>query len=90
MEPIPVGTVVDYHGSYGYGRYEVTECVPLDDAWFSDAERDAMSELGIKIEDVYTDGVAYTIWKEGIERRFGNRMYSISRVRRSSLTVAST
>lgn len=80
-EPIPVGTVVDYHGSLAHGRYVVTghdnpqNLFPYD-KWHLLAE-------------AYPDGVAYTIWPEGMEQRWANRAYSAYRVRRGSLEVAS-
>lgn len=76
MKPIPVGTLVDYHHG---GRYTVTahHC-PHD--LFPRNEWD-------EVKDHYPDGVAYEIWPEGMEIKFGNRQYSVYRVRRSSLTV---
>lgn len=81
MKPIPVGTLVDYHGSHKHGRYVVTahHC-PHD--MFPRSEWDEVGEY-------YPDGVAYEIWPEGMERKFGNRDYMVYRVRRSSLTVVS-
>jgi len=84
MEPIPIGTVVDYHGSQAHGRYVVTghENPP---ALFTSRE---LAELaGTDLTEAYPDGVAYVIWKQGVLRKFGNLMYSISRVRRQSLSV---
>jgi hypothetical protein len=84
-KPYPVGTIVDYHGSQGHGRYVITAHHRLDDL-FRPGELEQMAANGIRMEDAYPDGVAYEIWREGVLRKFGNRMYSIVRVRRASLT----
>lgn len=82
--PIPIGTVVDYHGSLSTGsdrKYVVTD---------HDNPQDLFPEDQWKLlAEAYPDGVAYTIWPEGMERRFGNRAYMVFRVRRTSLEVAS-
>lgn len=87
MDPIPLGTVVDYHGSHTHGRYVITEHSDPEGI-FSDEEKITNVFLdGPTLTEAYPDGVAYTIWKQGVLRKFGNRAYSISRVRRGSLTV---
>lgn len=73
MEPYPAGTVVDYRGSHSHGRYVVTG---------HEKPRDGIPDPEVQ----YPDGVAYVIWKEGVLRRFGNRMYSVYQVRRGSIT----
>lgn len=87
LEPYPVGSIVDYHGSHSHGRYVITAHHRLDDL-FRASELEQMKAAGIRMEDAYPDGVAYEIWQEGVLRKFGNRMYSVMRVRRSSLTPA--
>lgn len=77
LEPIPVGTVVDYHGSCTHGRYVITT--------------HEQPRPGIPDPDVhYPDGVAYVIWDAKIPphlRRFGMREWAVHQVRRTSLTV---
>lgn len=79
MEPIPVGAIVDYHGSQQHGRYKVI------------GHRDPYElfpgESAKTLDEAYPDGVAYEIWVEGVLVKFGNRDYSVHRVRRKSLTV---
>ena len=73
-EPIPVGTLVDYHGSGPHGRYVITQHEPV--------------RAGVPDPDVhYPDGVGYVIWPEGMPQKFGLREHMISQVRRASLTV---
>lgn len=79
MEPIPVGSVVQYRGSHTHGEYVVV------------AHRDPAGPLFPPLSpeilaDAYPDGVAYEIWLRSVLRRFGNRMYMVTRVRRRSLT----
>ena len=75
MTPIPVGTIVDYHGSCTHGRYVIT----------------AHQQPPYGIPEVnYPDGVAYVIWDIKVPprlRKMGNGQYSVHRVRRQSLTV---
>lgn len=73
LAPIPIGAVVDYHGSHAHGRYVITA---------HEEPREGVPEPEVN----YPDGVAYVIWKEGVLRKFGNRMHMISQVRRGSLT----
>jgi hypothetical protein len=54
---------------------------------FTRVELEQMVIDGDKLAEAYPDGVMYTIWKQGVLRKFGNRMYMISRVRRESLSV---
>lgn len=75
MTPIPVGTVVDYHGSHQQGRYVVTE---------HQAPRPGTPDPEVN----YPDGVAYVIWPEGVEVAFRHRDRAVAQVRRQSLTVA--
>lgn len=73
LHPYPVGTTVDYHGSHAHGRYVITE--------------HEEPRAGVPDPEVnYPDGVAYVIWREGVEVRFGNRAYSVYQVRRGSIT----
>ena len=87
MEPIPLETVVDYHGSRTHGRYVVAEHHPVTLDMFQPGEVKYMKDKNLSLTDIYPDGIAYTIWKQGVSRKFGNRMYSVTRVRRQSLTV---
>jgi hypothetical protein len=73
--PIPVGAKVFYHGSHRHGEYIVTA---------HEAPRPGVPA------DAYEDGVAYTIWPEGMPQKFGNREHMISQVRRRSLTRRGT
>jgi hypothetical protein len=73
MTPIPVGTVVEYHGSHGHGRYVITD---------HDKPRPGVPDPEVN----YPDGVAYVIWPEGMEIAFRNREHSVVQVRRQSLT----
>lgn len=80
MEPVPLETLVDYHGSEveGHGRYRVwRHDEPMPQPLLSDEE----------LASHYPDGVAYSLWPEGIDRKFGMRHLVISNVRRSSLSV---
>ena len=77
MEPIPLGTVVSYNGAPGE-RYIVT----------AHANPGVLFDMPEEVlKEIYVDNVAYEIWKEGVLRRFGNRMHMYWRVRRTSLTV---
>lgn len=80
MKPIPVGTLVDYHGSQQHGRYVIiSHHCPHD--LFPRSEWDEVAQY-------YPDGVAYTILPEGVPCKFGEiRNKSVYRVRRCSLTV---
>jgi hypothetical protein len=86
MEPIPVGTLVEYKGSWQQAYVVTGHQAPVADL-FSPREQEIMQEEGLSLADAYPDGVAYEIWPEGMPRKFGNRMYMVSRVRRGSLTV---
>lgn len=87
--PIPVGTVVDYHGSFAHGRYVITRHdmpgvagnTPGSDGLIPVSTLNA-AELAV----AYPDGVAYEIWPEGMLQKFGNRMYMCHQVRRQSIT----
>jgi len=85
MDPIPVGTLVEYTGSQGHGRYVITAHREAHPALFTSRELTQLIAEGMTLEGMYPDGVAYEIWKEGVLRKFGNMMYMITRVRRSSL-----
>lgn len=74
-KPYEIGSVVDYHGSHAHGRYVITA---------HEAPREGIPDPELN----YPDGVAYVIWREGVSRKFGNRQYSVSQVRRQSLTPA--
>lgn len=72
--PIPIGAVVQYHGSLSHGLYTVTARLkPLS--------------CGQEMAQHYPDGVAYEIWPVGVEKKFGNRYLAVYNVRRTSFTV---
>jgi hypothetical protein len=75
MTPYPVGTVVDYHGSFAHGRYVISD---------HQEPRPGVPDPAVN----YPDGVAYVIWPVGVEQRFGNRHLSVVQVRRGSITPA--
>ena len=80
VEPLPMKTLVEYHGSEtaAHGRYRVwRHDEPMPQPLLSDEE----------LASHYPDGVAYTLWPEGVEHRFGLRHLAIGNVRRASLTV---
>lgn len=79
-EPYEIGSVVDYHGSHAHGRYVITS--------HQDPQQLFPADKWDQLADAYPDGVAYEIWKEGVLRKFGNRVHSVYRVRRDSLTPA--
>lgn len=72
MEPYPVGTIVDYHGSldYMHGLYEI--------------ERIGTPRPGREAD--YEDGAGYVLWPVGVPKKFGNREESLYFVRRQSIT----
>lgn len=86
MNPIPVGTVVDYHGSQKHGRYVIISHEDPDGA-FTASELIQIAKGDQTLEDSYPDGVAYGLFPEGMERSYRNRGYAVYRVRRKSLTV---
>jgi len=81
-EPIPVGAVVDYHGSLKHGRYVVTE--HHDPAGAANWCPQLPPEV---LADAYPDGVAYVIWPEDVPVKFGLREHAVYRVRRGSITL---
>lgn len=77
-DPIPLETLVRYHGSQGQGLFRVVEHnEPVAPPGVTEAEM-----LG-----AYPDGVAYRIWPEGLLRKMDNRHHSVFNVRRGSLEV---
>lgn len=75
IEPLPIGAVVEYHGSHSHDKtllYVITgHEKPHPDVYDP--------------EFYYPDGVAYTLWERGVLRKFGNRHHAVYQVRRSSL-----
>lgn len=71
--PLAVGTLVDYHGSVEYmrGRYRITNVRTA---------KDLLPRMQ------FSDGVVYSLWKEGVPEKFGLREHSLSFVRRDSFT----
>ena|ERR1017187_1253195 len=92
ITPIPVGTVVDYHGSFTPGRYVITRHNMPGTAG-STLDSDGLIPVSTlnatELATAYPDGVAYEIWPEGMLQKFGNRMYMCHQVRRQSITPVS-
>lgn len=84
MNKLPIGTIVDYHGSltYMHGQYEVEGYSDLDQkrAWYGADEVNAH----------YPHGFAYNLWSVGVPKKFGFRDQSILDVRPESVTVVSS
>ena len=84
MDKLPIGTIVDYHGSltYMHGQYEV----------------DGYSDLSSKrsrygdglVDEHYSHGFAYNLWPRGVPKKFGNRDQAIYFARPESVTVVSS
>jgi hypothetical protein len=76
MEPYPIGTRVQYHGSHKHmhGMYKVI------------AHRD--NRLGVPVSEIpeYTDGVGYDLWPEGVPHKYANSERALYYARRDSLT----
>lgn len=86
MKPYPVGSVVNYSGSQSHGIYVITRH-ENPAALFSPLETEVLTaRYPGGFDEVYPDGVCYEIWKQGVLRKFGNREFSVFRVRRRSLT----
>jgi hypothetical protein len=79
--PVPVGTVVDYFGSLDHGRYEITG--HMEPVNVPNVPEDELPKY-------FPDGVAYELWPEGVERRFGNRNRAAYNVRRTSFRKVNT
>lgn len=82
-EPVAVGTVVRYFGSWADSSaplYEITDqAAPGDNPNLRGAEE--------PVEELYPDGTAYHLWLMGKSRRFGNRQFAVYFVRRTSFSV---
>jgi len=78
MEPLKVGTRVRYSGSITerHGEYIVRAAEPLDRFFSPDDIR----------RKEYSDDTAYYLWPAHLPFKFDLREYSLSRVRRSSIT----
>lgn len=79
-DPVPMGTLVEYFGSQGRGRYKIVEVHDPGDhpyRMYHDGDTDAY----------YPDGVAYDIWPVGVPHKFGNRDQGVYFVRRSSFRI---
>lgn len=83
MDKLPIGTLVDYHGSvtYMHGQYEVED--------YSDMEFQR-AQLGDKFKQYYPDGFAYHLWPVGVPKQFRNRYCALYFVRPESVTVVSS
>lgn len=88
LVPYPAGSIVRYNGSFDSHdeEYVITGYVPLAETSWTAAEKAQLEKHQVILEDEYPDGVCYEIWQKGVLRKFGNRAYSYSRVRRGSLT----
>lgn len=76
-EAVPIGTVVEYHGSMGRGTYTITDhAVPVN-----------RGVTESELEAAYPDGVAYELWPLGVKRKFDNRHLARYNVRRGSFTA---
>lgn len=83
LAPLPVGTVVEYRGSQKHGRYVVAgHTDPREEHLFQPWEHVTEDVIAA----AYPDGVAYELWPEGMEQRFGNRQHMVYRARRKSIT----
>lgn len=90
MEPIPVGAIVDYHGSIRsyHGRYEVTQHNPMD------VVKQLRPDIGYRkgddtdafLAESYPDGVSYDLWPVGVPKKFGEREKALYGARRESIT----
>lgn len=81
--PLPLETLVKYHGSItgAHGRYRVARHEqPLDANDLSPLPEEAIAQY-------YSDGVAYSLWPDGVPFRWGERDRELNNVRRVSLTV---
>lgn len=87
MEPLPIGTIVNYTGSHYHGRYLITGHQDPSTVTIVGYKAENDGLLSEVLAEAYPDGVAYEIWREGIDRsKFGNRMYMVYQVRRGNLT----
>lgn len=87
MEPYPIGTRVEYHGSlkHKHGVYEITEHWGLDQLKHMRPDiRGHYTDEQIAAK--YPDYTAYVMWEVGAVRKFGNRDKQLHAVRRESIT----
>lgn len=75
--PVPVGTLVRYHGSLRHGLYRVTGYSDLAE------RRDLTAE---QVREGWPDGNAYDLWPEGVPVKFGYRDQAVYFARRTSFT----
>lgn len=94
MTPYRIGTRVTYHGSLSNGtdREYIIRGHGNPVEMFAPQEL-AQAVAASNVEDAetllantYPDGVAYEIWPADVLYKFGNRCYSVVRVRRDSIT----
>lgn len=78
-EPVPVGTLVFYQGSLKPGVYEVILHVPASDR--------PAPPPPLTREEVYPDGVAYSLWPVGVANKRGNGHLGINAARRTSFRI---
>lgn len=80
-DPLPVGTLVEYHGSQPWYHGKVFVITAVKSA------QELTATGRDPVRDYYIDHVGYELWQEGVEQRWGNRDCSIHFVRRTSITV---
>lgn len=91
QEPIPVGTIVNYHGSIGsyHGVYEVTEHHTMTELKTirPDIAYRKGNEVDSYLAEKFTDGVSYDLWPVGVEKKYGNRGQALYGARRGSISL---
>lgn len=83
MEPYPVDTVVQYHGSlkHLHREYRITSHRDVRES------RPDLSMYGDEqIAEWYPDGTAYMLWPTGVEASKANHHLYLTSVRRDSIT----
>jgi hypothetical protein len=78
LVPLPIGTKVNYHGSYKtlHGEYIIWGVI----------DSEALRHLRRGHFEEYIDGVGYEIWPSNVLHKWGNREQAIHYVRRGSIT----
>lgn len=80
IEKLPIGTIVDYHGSmtHMHGQYEIIR--------YSDLEY-TRAVLGDQFEDYYPYGIGYDLWPRGVPINMDNRNQALYNVRPDSISL---
>lgn len=90
LAPIPVGTMVNYHGSISdyHGVYEVTEHHTMTE--LKTIRPDIVYRKGNEVDsylaEKFADGVSYDLWPVGVSKKYDNRKYALYGARRESIT----